>query len=45
MKRAFMSALLDRVMGEGNLHPVEFQLYWSNLRANVNLRVSRALAR
>ncbi len=39
-----MSRILDWTMGSGNLHPIEYQLYFMNLRENANLRVQLALA-
>jgi hypothetical protein len=30
LPRDWMSWLLDRALGEGNLHPVEYQLFWLN---------------
>jgi hypothetical protein len=37
--RDFMSRILDDVLGEGNFHPVEYQLYWANLRENAATRL------
>lgn len=37
--RDLMSRLLDHVLGEGNLHPIEYQLYWGNIRANAATRL------
>lgn len=34
------SRVLDHVLGDGNLHPVEYQLFFMNLRANALRRVS-----
>lgn len=41
--RDLMSRILDHVLGEGNLHPIEYQLYWANIRANAAARVAQAL--
>lgn len=43
--RSAASAILDDLMGEGNLHPMEFQLFHENLRVNVGQRVAAMLAR
>jgi hypothetical protein len=40
--RDFMSRILDRVVGAGNHHPIEFQMYFMNLRANAIARVAAA---
>lgn len=37
--RDLPSRVLDRVMGEGNYHPIEVELFWSNIRANAAERV------
>jgi hypothetical protein len=42
--RDAMSRVLDRVLGEGNLHPVEYQLFYMNLRANAQRRVAAMTA-
>lgn len=42
--RSAASAILDDVMGQGNLHPMEFQLFHENLRVNVGQRVAAMLA-
>jgi hypothetical protein len=42
--RDFMSRILDRIIGPANYHPIEYQLFFSNLRANAELRVSAMLA-
>jgi pimeloyl-ACP methyl ester carboxylesterase len=42
--RDFMSSQLDRVLGPGNHHSIEFQLYYANLRANAQARVDAMLA-
>jgi hypothetical protein len=36
--RDFMSSLLDRALGEGNFHPIEFQLFFMNIRHNAAVR-------
>jgi hypothetical protein len=38
--RDAMSRALDHVLGDGNLHPVEYQLFYMNLRANALRRVA-----
>jgi len=38
--RDFASRILDGVMGKGNYHPIEFELFWSNIRANASERVA-----
>lgn len=38
------SRVLDHVLGEGNLHPVEYQLFYMNLRANAQRRVAAMTA-
>ena len=38
--RDFMSRLLDRALGPGNYHPIEYQLYFVNLRHNAEARVA-----
>ena len=40
LPRDFMSRLLDLAMGEGNYHPVEFQLFYMNIRRNAAERVA-----
>lgn len=42
--RDFMSRILDWVIGPANYHPIEYQIYYMNLRANAELRVSTMLA-
>lgn len=42
-ERDFMSSLLDRVLGVGNYHSIEYQLFWSNLRANAIARTQAML--
>lgn len=37
--RDLPSRILDAVMGRGNYHPVEYELFWSNIRANAAERV------
>lgn len=43
--RDFMSRILDRVMGAGNHHPVEYQLFWASIRQNALDRVAAWQAR
>ncbi|QRN94940.1 DUF3089 domain-containing protein [Archangium violaceum] len=38
--RDFMSRLLDHTLGQGNYHPVEFQLFYMNIRRNASERVA-----
>ncbi|WP_158502131.1 DUF3089 domain-containing protein [Vitiosangium sp. GDMCC 1.1324] len=38
--RDVMSQILDRVLGNGNYHPIEYQLFFMNLRQNATARVS-----
>jgi hypothetical protein len=45
LPRDFMSRLLDLSLGKGNYHPVEFQLFYMNLRHNAAERVAAFLAR
>jgi len=42
--RDVVSRVLDHLMGSGNYHPVEYQLFFMNLRENANLRATLALA-
>jgi hypothetical protein len=35
-----MSRLLDRAMGAGNYHPIDYQLFYVNLRQNVQARLA-----
>lgn len=42
--RDLPSRILDHVIGPGNLHPVEVQLYFLNIRENVDRRVTAFLA-
>lgn len=37
--RDLPSRILDRSMGKGNDHPIEYELFWSNIRANAAERV------
>ena len=37
--RDFMSRLLDRVLGPGNYHPIEYQLFFAAIRQNAAQRV------
>lgn len=43
--RDFMSSILDYVMGPENYHPMEYQLFFSDLRANVEHRAALILRR
>jgi hypothetical protein len=43
LPRDFMSRLLDHALGEGNYHPVEFQLFYMNIRRNAAERVAAFL--
>ncbi len=43
LPRDFMSRLLDHTMGAGNHHPVEYQLFYMNLRRNAAERVAAYL--
>lgn len=43
LPRDFMSRLLDHVLGEGNYHPVEYQLFYMNIRRNAAERVAAFL--
>lgn len=38
--RDFMSKLLDRALGAENYHPIEYQLFYVNLRRNAQARVA-----
>ena len=38
-----MSSLLDRVMGAQNYHPIEYQVFFMNLRENAQRRVDAML--
>lgn len=38
--RDFMSRLLDRAMGPGNYHPIDYQLFYVNLRKNAQVRLA-----
>lgn len=38
--RDLPSRILDRVMGAGNYHPIEYQIFFMNLRRNAAARVS-----
>ena len=42
--REGLSRVLDFVLGSGNLHPIEYQVFYMNLRENANRRVSAMLA-
>ena len=37
--RDLPSRILDRAMGKGNYHPIEYELFWSNIRANAEERL------
>jgi hypothetical protein len=37
--RDFMSTLLDRALGPGNYHPVEYQLFFADIRHNARVRL------
>lgn len=41
--RGFRSRLLDVVMGPENYHPIEYQLYYMNLRSNAEARAAAYL--
>ncbi len=43
--RDFMSSLLDRALGAGNHHPIEYQMYFVDLRANALERARAFVAR
>jgi hypothetical protein len=43
LPRDFMSRLLDHALGERNYHPVEFQLFYMNIRHNAAERVAAFL--
>ena len=43
--RDFMSSILDYVMGPENYHPMEYQLFFSDLRANAEHRAALILRR
>jgi hypothetical protein len=43
--RDLPSRILNRVLGEGNYHPIEYQIFFSNIRENASLRVAAMLAR
>ncbi|WNG15117.1 DUF3089 domain-containing protein [Cystobacter fuscus] len=40
LPRDFMSRLLDHALGQGNHHPVEFQLFYMSIRRNASERVA-----
>lgn len=42
--RDLPSRILDHVLGAGNYHPIEYQVYFMNLRENANARVAAFLA-
>jgi hypothetical protein len=37
--RDFMSSLLDRTLGAGNFHPIEYQLFFADIRRNAAVRI------
>jgi hypothetical protein len=41
--RDLPSRILDHVLGSGNHHPIEYQLYFMNLRQNASVRVAAFL--
>jgi hypothetical protein len=41
--RDFMSRILDRTLGAENYHPIEYQLFYGNLRHNAKVRVEAYL--
>lgn len=43
--RDLPSRLLDRALGAGNYHPIEYQTYYVNLRNNAQARVAAFLKR
>lgn len=43
--RDFMSRLLDHALGRQNYHPIEYQIFFANLRANAKARVAAYLQR
>lgn len=43
--RDFMSRLLDRALGPGNYHPIEYQIFFVSLRKNAELRLAAFLRR
>lgn len=43
--RDLPSRLLDRALGAGNYHPIEYQTYYMNLRKNAQARVAAFLKR
>jgi hypothetical protein len=43
--RDFMSSLLDYVIGKQNYHPIEYQIFYLNLRHNAQQRVASYLKR
>ncbi|XXT14821.1 DUF3089 domain-containing protein [Sorangium sp. So ce429] len=42
--RDLPSRILDRVMGDGNYHPIEYQLFFMNLRENAASRLAAFLS-
>lgn len=38
--RDLMSWILDHVMGRGNYHPMEYQLFWEDIRRNAKARAA-----
>jgi hypothetical protein len=43
--RDFMSRLLDRALGPGNYHPIEYQIFFANIRRNTQARVAAFVKR
>lgn len=42
-KRDFASRLLDRALGPGNYHPIEYQIFFMNIRNNAQQRLNAFL--
>ncbi|MGK3961750.1 hypothetical protein WMF38_52675 [Sorangium sp. So ce118] len=42
--RDLTSRILDRVMGDGNYHPIEYQLFFMNIRENAASRLAAFLS-
>jgi hypothetical protein len=36
--------IFDRLLGKGNYHPIEYQIFFMNLRQNAIVRTSAVLA-
>jgi hypothetical protein len=43
--RDFMSSLLDRALGKGNFHPIEYQIFFADIRHNAAARLEAWRAR